>query len=1144
MLHLQLQQRIQSVSKSNPCPACGGIDWCYSLASGEILGCYRSTDAPSGYRKTKQQPANGATQFALEKEDQGDWAAKKQEFEQRRAEREANELEASQKEMATWLSAEQRDPLIRQLSAELSLSAPHQSMLEARGLTREQIRAGLFFSIEQWQKVPEWAPLNLPGVYLGKFGDRQLNGKGIAIVTFSPSGLATGWQIMNDDPRPTDLEVEANYSKYKWAAGKVPSHLPIGNKELPIQVVKPATAQGDPYLLEGTLKPMVAAHRHSIITIGASSGLFRKSPEQVKTALEGIDRVNLPIDAGDTQNTARVRHWALEIEWLQSIGKEVFIAWWGQETKEADDLDELASLDGIEYLTAEKWLEMATKAARRAADLAIYQQLTRCTKKPDQQLHEANLQALPVPRSGSMQLVSSAVATGKTKQLATTIDNWLRIKPDGRVLMLGYRNGLLDNAGERLGFPSYRVGHGCDDSAIATFPKLRICLDSLLRLKLEDIPAGSLIILDEVEAILEHGAGGGTLGSNTAAIQAQLVAIIDRVLGSGGALIGLEDSLTDISVDGLQMLTEQKYPVELISNSFEKFDWQVSIGRASQGAKIAYIIDLLMAGKTVAVPTTSQRFGEALERMVLARMPELEGKVARLDAKTSPYMGELKENPDKYLADHQTRLLTYTSVVESGFSIEQYKFDRVVANICNLTTRTQVQMLSRVRSNCPRDIFVNTKGAEAADNQGRDPKKLLKLRQIIADKTSLQQGLGKIVLSSAGEVWNWLDCQFAARAALSAKYLAELLEADLVGRGHAVTAVDWPEVIKLTHDISIEDCSKEYKAVRELIEAEENKILADANGQAIEPHQAMAILHSSEASFEKRQQAKKCLLHQDLPGAKLTEEFLMAAVTKERGAYLRACTLAFMVANPKLANQLDAEAYAAQRLQPHILLKRVPKLRQKVELFGQMADQIADLASGREYREDDPAVIAIQSIALQKGFGFWSLFGLNIRPEGVDSSGRTINSAIATTNKIIKKLGYRSEVVSKEGGRGNQIRVYQVANANCPHRQTILDALEQKYGEKLESLAQTAVVTFSNTEETLLKNVTTVSNDTKPPDPPPEDIGDILAILGSLQSIMAGTLEEITEGLVLAKELWGQQVAQAAALLSADLFAIYQGATA
>jgi hypothetical protein len=1143
MLNLQLQQRIQSVSKSNPCPACGGIDWCYSLASGEILGCYRSTDAPVRYRKTKQQPANGATQFALEKEDQGDWAAKKQEFEKRRAEREANELEASQKEMAVWLSAEQRDPLIRRLSAELSLSAPHQAMLEARGLTREQIRDGLFFSIEQWQKVPEWVPLNLPGVYLGRFGDKQLNSKGIAIVTFSQSGLATGWQIMNDDPRPTDPEIEADYSKYKWASGKVPSHLPISNRELPIQVIKPAAAQGDPYLLEGTLKPTVAAHRHNIIAIGASSGLFRKSPEQVAAALEGFDRVNLPIDAGDTENPARFRHWALEIEWLQSIGKEVFIAWWGQETKEADDLDELASLDGIEYISAEKWLEMAAKASRRAADLAIYRQLIGCTQKPDQQRHEANLQALPVPRPGTLQFVSSAVATGKTKQLATTIDNWLRIKPDGRILMLGYRNGLLDNAGARLGFPSYRVGHGCDDSAIATFPKLRICLDSLLRLKLEDIPAGSLIILDEVEAILEHGAGGGTLGSNTAAIQAQLVAIIHRVLGSGGALIGLEDSLTDISIDGLQALTGRQYPVELISNSFEKFNWQVSIGQANQGIKVAYIIDQLMAGENIAVPTTSQRFAEALERMVLARIPELIGKVARLDAKTSPEMGELKENPDKYLADHQIRLLIYTSVVESGFSINEYEFGRVVANVCNLTTRTQGQMLSRVRSNCPRDIFVNTKGAETAENQGRDPQKLLKLRQIVADKTSLEQGAGKIVLDSEGEVWNWLDCQFAARAALSAKYMAELLEADLVGRGHAVTPVDWLEV-KLADGLFVEDFNKEYKAVRKSIEAEENKILAEADGKAIEPNQARAILHSSDSSFEKRQQAKKRLLHLELPGAELTEEFLMAAVTKERGAYLRACTLAFMVANPRLAHQLDAEAYAAQKLQPHILLKRVPRLRQKVELFGQMADQITDLASGREYREDDPAVIAIQSIALQKGFGFWSLFGLNIRPEGVDSSGRTINSAIATVNKIIKKLGYQSKVVSKEGARGNQIRIYQITNANCPHRQTILDALERKYGEKLESLTQNTVVTFSNIEEVILENVTTVSQDTKPPDPPPEDISDILAILGSLQSIMVGTVEEIAEGLVLAKELWGQQVAQAAALLSAELFAIYQGATA
>ncbi len=83
--------------------------------------------------------------------------------------------------------------MIRSLSRELGLTIEHRKILSDRELADRQIEDSLFFSIGKFQKIGEHYPLDLPGVYQSPKGDRQLNGKGIAIVAIDADGLATGW---------------------------------------------------------------------------------------------------------------------------------------------------------------------------------------------------------------------------------------------------------------------------------------------------------------------------------------------------------------------------------------------------------------------------------------------------------------------------------------------------------------------------------------------------------------------------------------------------------------------------------------------------------------------------------------------------------------------------------------------------------------------------------------------------------------------------------------------------------------------------------------------------------------------------------------------------------------------------------------
>jgi hypothetical protein len=1134
--------RLTHATKSNPCPICDNTDWCYELTD-TLWVCKRSDIAPPGWRKTSKTDRDGASFFAIDSNDP-DWEAKKAEWEAKREEPAANKLEAQREEFKTSLTASERDPIIRSLSQELGLTYQHRQMLRERGLKDEQIKSGLFFSIEKYQKVSERYPLNLPGVYLSKFGDRQLSGQGIAIVTLDADGLATGWQVMAV-PR-------VDGAKYVWAKGEKSSHLPIGEGqgELPIQVVGSSSTSGVAYGAEGTLKPTIAAHRHNEYFIGASSGNFSGSPIQVAAALEGYHTFVIPVDGGDATNPARIEHWKRQVKFFETLNIKVRFAWWGQIHKDNNDVDEITTeqFKAAKLLTPGKFFKLCGNLAWKQKDDETFKALTTLSLPITDQRSEEFLAPLPAPKLGHVTLVSSNVWTGKTQQLVPLVDNWERTFEDGKVIVIGYRNGLLDQTRERLNIPNFRVGYGQDDSAINNYPKLAICLDSLMRLRLENIPPNSLIIHDEFEAILKHISLGGTMGGNTAKIQAHLVAVYNRVLSTGGSILCLEDKITDLSANGILDLTERKYPFEIISNDYERFNWHVSIGGGSPKDFIGLILDRLMSGERLVVPTTSQVFGESLERIVLARLPEMQGYIERVDAKTIGECSDLIKSPSAYLRAAQTRLLILSPTVESGFSIEdkiplRSLFDRVMAYFTNLDTRSHIQLLSRYRSNCPREIFCPTKGAEAGENRGRDPVKLLRVRKQLADTTALSQGVGRIPTTTQGDVWNRLDAEFSARAALSAKYLREYLEADLIARGHSVAAVEWASVrAQVIIDnglpyISSDELANQYKSIKISLDVEKSHKMADADGLALSPAQAIAILHSSYSSYDEKIRAQKCLLHQDLPGADLTQEFILEAVVKDRGAYRRECELAFLLDKPDLAKLIDKDILSSQLEHPHLVYSRVPKNGQKVDLLAPIAAQLEDLASGREYKADDPAVVAIQEWGLKNNYLFWALFGLSIKAEETDSIGKRQNTAIATVNKILKKLGYKSEVIRKEGGKNEQVRVFGVTNSECPHRQTIYQALELKYKAHIENSTQLDTVVTVFNRELDIKTVTTVSNsDTKSPipieDPPPyhssEDIesaAEVLAVAADEPGEVA--LEVITN----LRAIWDRDLLMAAAKL-------------
>ncbi|MFM6324217.1 MAG: hypothetical protein ACKPGG_18845, partial [Microcystis panniformis] len=344
---------LKAFSRSNPCPVCGEASPdCRYSTDGELILCHSHIDFDPQHPEWHyvRVSSNGVWGTFVPRKDRDfdrtEWEAKK-------LERERSRLERQKEHAKNSLPIPDRDKALRTLSQSLGLSRRHQKALLDRGLTESAIESGLFFSIyPNDDSLPADIPPNLPGVIRGKIA---ASGVGIACLAFDGEGRAIGYQVRLEN---------VSESKYRWAKGLTCSHLADG--ELPITHIpngkdsgRNALARRDRvWLSEGILKPFVAAHKHGINAIGAAGGHFSGSANQIKNAIEPYRQLILCPDAGDINNPQVMLRWSKEINFLESLGKSILIAWWGQKTKDDDDIDEIGNLDQVGFITPSQFLEM------------------------------------------------------------------------------------------------------------------------------------------------------------------------------------------------------------------------------------------------------------------------------------------------------------------------------------------------------------------------------------------------------------------------------------------------------------------------------------------------------------------------------------------------------------------------------------------------------------------------------------------------------------------------------------------------------------------------------------------------------------------------------------------------------------------
>lgn len=636
--------------------------------------------------------------------------------------RKAQQKKEREQQSKLALSTEEMDKAIRKLHRYIGLTSSDRQNLQDRGLTDEQIEAGLFFSVSPNQEIPSGIPLNFPGIH---WSGKKLtcNHAGIACVAFDKDGKAIGYQIRLN---------KAERNKYRWAKGKTSSHL--RNRELPLTITGPSLTKAEiVWLLEGILKPFIASQKWGITCIGASGGNHTSSKEQLKAALELLPDdclIAIMPDAGAIFNDNVLRQHKVIIQLLTDWGYQdrLRIGWYDQILKTDKDCDEidLDTFNRIKYIDPKTYFDIAQKQQQKQQYWDAWKQSKQFT--PDIITKTRYFSYSMGKSPNTIELLKGGLGSGKTTKLRKQLlKNW---KNKG-IISLGYRNLLLIQFGEHEQLGDCKFAHIHEDSKDVYFADkqlwLSACVDSILKIPLEAFD-GKLLILDEVVSIIKHLLFSSTVRQRPLVIKHFFEAIkrCDRV-------IALDGNMADWVATFFENIDSSKKIVK-VENQYEIPKAPITILKGTIGDddilrpndRSPLIRQVLNEEEKFAICTDSQIFLESLD-IELRRQGK---KTLRIDSKT---VGDktlnitaiLKGDINKWLKENDIDVLLYSPSAESGLDIDikNYFKSHYVFLFGVIDIDSSLQKLLRIRdTQCKKYIWCRSYSIvdEPADSKSYD----------------------------------------------------------------------------------------------------------------------------------------------------------------------------------------------------------------------------------------------------------------------------------------------------------------------------------------------------------------------------------------------------------------------------------------
>jgi hypothetical protein len=407
---------------------------------------------------------------------------------------------------------------------------------------------------------------------------------------------------------------------------------------------------------------------------------------------------------------------------LRKCNLKTKFAWWGQKTKSDKDIDELDDLTIIDFITPEKFSEIAKPQVEKSntpqsrikentskidvkqlielpkgEDWEFWQQVRKFTTDI---VFEKKYFDYEVPELGSFLAIKSGLGTGKTYYL---IHKLLKFYSHLGAISIGHRNSLLiqfcELAGDWCHLQNDLKGQKEEALLRDIFSKIACCVDSLVHFEPEDFD-NKLIIIDETESVIAHLLLSDTsVGIYREKAKQRFAEALDRA----ALVICLDGHLTDATIKYLQSLMKNPKKLVKVQNTYQGNRGKVNFYRGAKAGdkfKTRHYNDFVNKAinnqnKFVFAADSKEKL-ESLERMLRDR-----GRITFRFDSTTPCEEKKRflQNPVAYLTENKIEILLYSPSGDAGLNIDIQKYftDLYFLFMGVLTTSAQLQMLGRIR---------------------------------------------------------------------------------------------------------------------------------------------------------------------------------------------------------------------------------------------------------------------------------------------------------------------------------------------------------------------------------------------------------------------------------------------------------------
>lgn len=685
--------------------------------------------------------------------------------------------------------------------------------------------------------------------------------------------------------------------------------------------------------------------------------------------------------------------------------------------------------------------------------------------KADVTLNQRYLDRGQLPAPGSVELWDSPMGTGKTSSLYAGIIGAHRQKhPDAATASTSYRNILLRGQG-----PILNITHLLDtddDPSLAKFGAIASCPESLPKLASQKIPAHSLVLIDEVVAWLRHIFTSDTMknGADRVAVLNAVETLLEKVIGGGGYVVGVEADIPQWAVDCLRELLPNGTPIKLTRNEFNlKANQKAYFYDKLIGLKTEQETMVLKGGRVVAASDSAAQVDKQYRQMFNTGRDFHISADNSSDEDAQAFAG----NPQAFLTAREgLRFLSYSPTIGAGVSIDDADerepwFDAKTGVFTHLTSSDASQQLARYRRPVPMHIYCQDKGRGVGDSDLSIfcPEKLRQrwhddakyCHQLVSFSEYLSkdsdESLIKILERSlAGDIpeialidkWRSI---ITAVDNFDKLHLKENLQARLKEDGYEIVEVDCEKD---------PEKSAEYKELKEQAEAESGEEFAAVEVPETMTHEdAQGILSTHGHTRAEMLQAKKCLYQYDFPDCDLNDaQFCTEWLIKNKGKKLNQLRDEWPARNPEKAKAIDrwhlkSKLNQANNLFTGVSMADVSQRSPAADIYARAKlPEAIDAIGSAMYDGEHPEVRRVAEWVNSHQKLMTQVFRMRFNEDRSD---------LDLFNSLARKLGYAPKAEKVGKGRDRKSKKQYVLSDFCnPDRGHMLKSLTDKFVAKLE----------------------------------------------------------------------------------------------